>query len=47
MKKADLEKRRGSKIAGGMRQASAPDRFGAAAGSALDRRERARRDDRE
>lgn len=44
MKKTDLEKRRGSKIAGGIRQAGPPDRFGAAASAVPDRRERRRLD---
>nr|WP_119154602.1 hypothetical protein [Caldimonas tepidiphila] len=42
MKRTDLEKNKGLKIAGQMKQAGAPGRFGAKAGSVPDRRERRR-----
>jgi uncharacterized protein (DUF4415 family) len=44
MKKTDLEKNKGLKIAGKMNQASTPDRFGKEASLAMDRREQRRRD---
>ncbi|MCW7539255.1 hypothetical protein OOT46_15530 [Aquabacterium sp. A7-Y] len=44
MKKTDLEKSKGSKIAGQMKQAGVPGRFGAAAAALPDRREQRRLD---
>ncbi|WKB52495.1 hypothetical protein [Eleftheria terrae] len=44
MKKTDLEKNKGLKIAGQMKQAGVPGRFGAAAGAVPDRREQRRLD---
>lgn len=44
MKKTDLERHKGAKIVGQLRQSGIPDRFGAGAASAVDRRERRRLD---
>ena len=44
MKKSDLEKNKGLKIAGQMKQAGTPHRFGQAAASVPDRREQRRLD---
>lgn len=44
MKKTDLEKAKGLKIAGNMKQHGIPDRFGKDAGAPADKREQRRRD---
>lgn len=44
MKKTDLEKLKGTKIAGNQKLASIPDRFGKDAGMQTDKREQRRRD---
>ncbi|MCM5678137.1 hypothetical protein M8A51_01150 [Schlegelella sp. S2-27] len=44
MKKTDLEKNKALKIAGQMKQAGVPSRFGAASTAVPDRRERRRRE---
>lgn len=44
MKKTDLEKNKGLKIAGQMKQAGVPGRFGAASTAVPDRRERRRQE---
>jgi hypothetical protein len=44
MKKADLEKAKGTKITGNLKLAGIPDRFGKDAGQAADKRELRRRD---
>jgi hypothetical protein len=44
MKKTDLEKLKGKKIVGGIKQAAIPSRFGKDAGAVLDKREQRRRD---
>ena len=44
MKKTDLEKAKGTKIAGNMKLNSIPDRFGKDAGALVDKREQRKRD---
>ncbi len=44
MKRTDLEKNKGSKIAGNMKLAGIPDRFGKDAGAPTDKREQRKRD---
>jgi hypothetical protein len=44
LKPTDLERNKGKKIEGALRRTGVPDRFGAAAGEVVDRREQRRRD---
>ena len=44
MKKTDLEKQKGTKIAGNMKLSSIPDRFGKDAANMIDKREQRKRD---
>ncbi len=44
MKRTDLEKNKGTKIAGNMKLAGIPDRFGKDAGAPMDKREQRKRD---
>lgn len=44
MKKTDLERHKGARIAGQLRQSGTPDRFGTGAAAVVDRRERRRLD---
>jgi len=44
LKRTDLEKNKGTKIAGNMKLAGIPDRFGKDAGAPMDKREQRKRD---